>query len=118
MNFNNYDNDEIAQEFLDNNFSAMQVVKQLNPSYSMLEIVEFFASENNLISSEYELSERFDSDILPSIIETYGVKGESFSDDPMVSEAFNDWSDMLCKDGELHSEQYNQYCYVGRLSGE
>ena len=79
----------------------------------LLEIVEYWADSENLISSEEELSERFDSDILPLIIEQCGE-----DDEPAINEGFNDWSDSLCKDGELHEEQYNNYCYVGRLSEE
>ena len=77
----------------------------------LLEIVEEFAENNNLIASEEELSELFDNDILPSIIEEY-----SEEDEPAINEGFNNWSDSLCKDGELHEVQYSNYCYVGRLS--
>lgn len=77
----------------------------------LLEMVELYAEENGMIASEQELSERFDAEILPMVIEQYGA-----DDDPAISEAFNDWTDSLTKDGELHPEQYNQYCYVGRLS--
>lgn len=77
----------------------------------LLEIIEAFAENNGLISSEDELSQRFDDDILPSIIEIY-----SEGDEVAINEGFNNWSDGLCKDGELHERQYNEYCYVGRLS--
>lgn len=77
----------------------------------LLEMVELYAEENGGIASEQELSDRFDRDILPSVIEQY-----SEDDSVAINEAFNDWSDALCKDGELHEEQYNNYCYVGRLA--
>lgn len=77
----------------------------------LLEIVEAYAADNRLIASEEELSERFDADVLPDVIEAYGE-----DDEPAINEAFNDWTDMLCKDGELHPEQYDKYCYVGRLA--
>ncbi len=80
-------------------------------SVDLLEIVEFFAEDNGWIASEEELSERFDAEILPLVIEQYGE-----DDQPAINEAFNDWTDSLCKDGELHDEQYNKYCYVGRLA--
>lgn len=77
----------------------------------LLELVELYASENNLIDSEIELSVRFDDDIAPLVVAEYGV-----DDEPAMNEAFNNWSDSLCKNDELHSEQYNQYCYVGKYS--
>lgn len=82
-------------------------------SVDLLEIVEFFAEDNGWIASEEELSERFDDEILPHVIEKYGE-----DDQPAINEAFNDWTDMLCKDGDLHDEQYNKYCYVGRLADD
>lgn len=80
---------------------------------SELELAEYYAENENLIASEEELSERFDSDILPLVIEQYGE-----DDTIAISQAFNDWSDSLCKDGELHPSQYNQYCYVGKHGDE
>lgn len=82
-------------------------------NYDLLEIVEFFAEENGFIASEAELSERFDEAVLPDVIAKYGE-----DDQVAINEAFNDWSDMLCKDGDLHDEQYNKYCYVGRLADD
>lgn len=75
---------------------------------TILELAEAFAEENGLIASEDELSERFDEEILPLVIEQY-----SEDDNIAIREAFNDWSDSLCKDGEIHESQYNTYCYVG-----
>lgn len=77
----------------------------------MLDMVELYAEDNGMIASEDELSKRFDEEVLPSVIEAYGE-----DDEPAISEAFNNWTDMLCKDGEIHPEQYNSYCYVGRLA--
>lgn len=77
----------------------------------MLEVVELYAEDNGMIASEDELSKRFDAEVLPSVIEQYGE-----DDEPAISEAFNNWTDSLCKDGEIHEEQYNSYCYVGRLA--
>ena len=77
----------------------------------LLEIVEEYASYNSLIDSEEALSERFDNEVAPAVIEQYGA-----DDEPAMSEAFNNWSDALCKDGELHPEQYSKYCYVGDYS--
>ena len=77
----------------------------------LLEIIEEYATVNGGIDSEQELSDRFDDEIAPLIIDQYGE-----GDEPAMDEAFNDWSDSLCKDGELHELQYNQYCYVGKYS--
>jgi hypothetical protein len=66
----------------------------------LLEIVELYAEENGGIASEQELSERFDSEVLPSVIAEYGE-----DDEPAINESFNNWTDSLCKDGEIHPEQ-------------
>ena len=77
----------------------------------LLEMVELYATDNKLIDSEERLSELFDESIAPMVIEQYGE-----GDKPAMRETFNNWTDMLCKDGEIHQEQYNQYCYVGKYS--
>ena len=79
----------------------------------MLEVVELYADDNNMIASEDALSKLFDEEVLPSVVEQYGE-----DDTIAIREAFNDWTDMLCKDGEIHSEQYDAYTYVGRLSDD
>jgi hypothetical protein len=75
------------------------------------ELIECYANDNGLISSEEELSERFDEEIAPLIIEQYGE-----DDEPAMNEGFNNWTDSLCKDGEIHEWQYNNYCYIGKYS--
>ena len=79
----------------------------------LLEMVELYAEDNSMIASEAELSKRFDEEVLPGVLEQY-----SESDSVAINEAFNDWTDMLCKDGEIHEAQYNSYCYVGRLADD
>lgn len=78
---------------------------------NFLEMVELYAAEVGAIESEGELSERFDEEVAPLVIAEYGA-----DDEPAMAEAFNNWSDSLCKDGEIHPEQYNQYCYVGKYA--
>ena len=78
---------------------------------NLLEMIELYAQEVGNIASEEELSECFDADVLPHVIEQYGE-----DDQPAINEAFNNWSDALCKAGEIHPEQYAQYCYVGDAS--
>ena len=77
----------------------------------LLEIIGEYAADNNGIDSEQALSDRFDDEIAPLIIDQYGE-----GDKPAMNEAFNNWSDSLCKDGELHEIQYSQYCYVGEYA--
>ena len=77
----------------------------------LLEMVELYAEQVGNIASEYELSELFDEDIAPMVLETYEE-----DDTVAFDEAFNDWTDALCKDGVIHPEQYSQYCYTGKYS--
>jgi len=77
---------------------------------NLLEMIELYANEIGAIASEDELSEQFDAMIdecFPDI---------DTDDEPMMSECFNNWTDGLCKDGEIHPEQYSQYCYTGKYS--
>lgn len=78
---------------------------------NLLEMVELYASEMGFISSESELSDLFDEEVAPLIIEEYGE-----GDEAAMSEAFINWTDSLCKDGTIHPEQYDKYCYVGEYS--
>ena len=77
----------------------------------LLEIIEEYATDRDGIDSEQELSARFDEDIAPLVIEQHGE-----DDWPAMNQAFHDWSDSLCKDGELHEQQYSLYCYVGEYA--
>ena len=79
--------------------------------YSTLEIVEALAEYEGAIASEEELSELFDQELAPYVLDQYGEDDVS-----AFSEAFNDWTDALRSNGELHPEQYNNYGYVGRYS--
>lgn len=77
----------------------------------LLEVVEMYADDTGYISNEDELSERFDEEIALQVVEQYGA-----DDVPAISEVFNNWSDMLCKDGDIHPIQYANYCYTGKYS--
>ena len=81
-----------------------------------LEAIELLAEYEGLISSEDELSEAFDEGILPGILAAHGQPGVEFTDTIMIEQAFNDWTDGLCKKGQLHPEQYDNYTYVGKFS--
>jgi len=49
----------------------------------------------------------FETGILPSIIETYEQDG--IEDWPARREAWNNWTDGLCKDGEISDWQYENW---------
>jgi len=53
--------------------------------------------------TESDLRRRFIEEIQPHVIEQYGE-----SDTVALNEAFNNWTDSLCKDGEISEEAYNQ----------
>ena len=94
----------------DQNVVANDAIKTaLYEQYGELELVEEFASDNNLIDSEQALSDLFDESFEDFL-------HENRDDRIMISETFNNWSDGLCKDGQLHSVQYHNYCYVGKYS--
>ena len=76
----------------------------------LIEIVEYFADSEGWISSEEELSERFD-DMLAECYPDFPT-----DDEPAITEFFNNWTDSLCQEGEIHPEQYSKYEYVGKYS--
>ena len=78
---------------------------------NLLELVELYAEEMGGISSEDELSDIFDSEHEEIL--------DSLRDDQVaINEMFNNWADALCKDGEIHPEQYSTYEYVGLYSDD
>jgi len=79
--------------------------------YDELELIELIASYEGNIASESELSDRFD-ETFTEYIESNRLE----DDEPAISEMFNNWTDSLCKDGEIHEEQYSKYDYVGNFS--
>lgn len=79
--------------------------------YDLITMVEEIADNNRWISDEGQLSDMFDEEIAPMVIEEYGE-----DDTDAMNQAFNDWTDGLCRDGTIHEEQYNTYEYVGKYS--
>lgn len=79
---------------------------------NLLEIVEGLAKREGMISDEEELSGRFDN-----MMDECHEYPEHFTPTD-IRTFFNDWSDEVCKEGEIHEEQYNQYGYVGRFESE
>ena len=78
---------------------------------NLLELIEMVAEYNGWIASEDELSDLFDEHIAPMVLEQYDE-----DDTVAFNEAFNDWTDSLCKEGTIHHWQYENYCYVGKYS--
>ena len=76
-----------------------------------LGLSEALATEYGLPDSQQAMSDRFDEDVAPAVIKQFGA-----DDDVAMSEAFNNWSDAMCKDGSISYVQYDQYCYVGEYS--
>jgi len=52
---------------------------------------------------------RFETELLPLIIEEFEQDG--VPDIPARSEAFNNWTDALCKNGEISEWQYNNWTH-------
>lgn len=79
---------------------------------AMLARVEAYQEDTNGIDSEEALSSRFDS-----FIDDISAYDRTILDDgPMMRECFNNWTDSLCRDGELHPLQYHQYCNIGKYA--
>ena len=77
---------------------------------SELECAEEYAADNDLISNEDELSERFDK----MIEECY--PNLNTDDKRLINETFSNYMDSLLSDGELHCVQVNEYTYVGEFN--
>ena len=60
-----------------------------------------------------EAVEEFTTDILPTVRENYEQYG--VIDVPARREAWNDWMDVLCKDGDVTEHQYNNWCLPDEL---
>ena len=73
--------------------------------------VEREARANGFVPSEAELSRRFDREVLPHVLKKYGTE-----DYPAIRTAFNDFKDILHREGELHDLQAYNYCYIGRYA--
>ena len=58
---------------------------------------------------EENISADFDEHVAPFVFEQYGR-----GDGPAFREAFNNWTDGLCKDGEISDETYDRLVYVGK----
>ena len=61
--------------------------------------------------TERKLSEMFDDEVLPSILEIYGP-----DDQPAIDEGFNNWTDSLCKDGAISEHAAYTFIYVGKYA--
>ena len=52
--------------------------------------------------TEEQVNNTFEQEILPSVIAQYGK-----NDKPAVRQAWNDYTDSLCKDGQITQEEYD-----------
>ena len=98
--FKSFDLVEAYTEYDDGDLEVhiLKYVKaKTQDEYILLGVVEDYASDNGLISTEQELSDRFDADIAPLVVEQCGA-----NDPPAMDQCFNDWTDNLCKDNQLH----------------
>lgn len=48
----------------------------------------------------------FKADILPHVIKQYGK-----NDKPAIEQAWNDWTDALCKNGRITQHQYDTWVH-------
>jgi hypothetical protein len=53
-----------------------------------------------------DAAQTFETDMLPALIEAY-----SADDTVAFSEAWNDWTDSLCKDGQISDWQYANWSH-------
>ena len=113
-NFKDFDYVEFFQDIASadlHNRCLEAIGATIEENLGKLEIIEEFAEYHGLISSESELSEIFDNEN-EKILQPLAAKNDSIA----ISEFFNNWTDSMCKGGEIHGEQYNEYCYVGKYS--
>ena len=52
--------------------------------------------------TEEQVQEMFEEFVLPSVVKDYGA-----DDEIAIRTAFNDYTDFLCKEGEISEEQYD-----------
>jgi len=74
---------------------------------SMIQVIELYAADNQMLASEQELSDLFDARI--DEYDNYPTH-----DKTMLIEDFNIFADMLCKGGDIHPDQYYEYNYAGK----
>ena len=112
MKFSNFDIIEFITDISDSETERLAreaAERAIIEHLGKLEMIEEFAEYHDLISSELELSERFDE-------EQEGWLTENAEDRDAINQAFNNWSDMLCKNGEIDNIQYHHYGYIGEYS--
>ena len=67
----------------------------------------------NMKMNEEMVVMNFEAFILPQVQEQYEQDG--IIDGPARREAFNNYTDMLCKDGDITEELYNKICLPNHL---
>lgn len=81
-------------------------VYEIVSEYFNNEVLERYEEEQeDAINMTYEEAvDSFTENILPIVVEQYGP-----DDTISQREAFNDWTDALCKDGEITQWQYENW---------
>ena len=111
-----YENPEITAEILIDD-SVPSDSERSDERIPTLELVEWFAQENHLISSEDEASEQFDEQLNEWLKTLNYAEGCQYKDDePFISSEFSNFMDSKQSDGQIHMEQVNNYDYVGEFS--
>ena len=100
INFNRYDERELIAKY--------NVLNATRKRKLTLERIEEIAAYYGNPSSIKAISEAFDNYVRESGI------GYPIDDKPAMREALNNFTDNMCKNGSIHSEQYRSYYYVGK----
>jgi len=67
------------------------------------------ASNLDSVMTRDEAIEIFDNHILPLVQQ--GMEQDGVPDIPARSEAFNNWTDSMCKDGQISDWQYENWSH-------
>jgi len=67
------------------------------------------ASNLHTVMTRDEAIEIFDNHILPLVQQ--GMEQDGVPDIPARSEAFNNWTDAMCKDGQISDWQYENWSH-------
>lgn len=82
---------------------------------SELELVERFIDELYKPKETVYADEKALSDAFDAMVGEMKLDRDTLEDETAMSEMFSNWTDAEYKEGNLHSAQYDEYCYVGSL---
>ena len=116
--------DELSEHLIERGavFAEEAVTKaliDLDSDELAIEWADYFPDVENPFDPTYgetitddELIERFEVEVLPETVQQYGA------DQCALDQAFNNWTDGLCRNGEISDRQYNEVCAPDYSSGE